>query len=160
MYRESNFLRMLGRRPHARAEIRGNAQHANLHGWVRFYQTEYGVLTVAEISGLPKSEERCQSRVFGFHIHEGSSCTGNAGDVFADVGTHYNPYGCPHPYHVGDLPPLFGSEGYAFSAFLSNRFTVADILGRTVIVHSQPDDFTTQPSGNSGEKIACGEIRA
>ena len=41
---------------------------------------------------------------------------------------------------------------------LINKFTVNEIIGRTVIIHSQPDDFTTQPSGNSGKKIACGEI--
>ena len=40
---------------------------------------------------------------------------------------------------------------------LINKFTVNEIIGRTVIIHSQPDDFTTQPSGNSGKKIACGE---
>ena len=73
--------------------------------------------------------------------------------------THYNPNQCAHPYHAGDLPPLFGSNGYAFEAFLTDRFTVSEVIGRTVIIHSKPDDFSTQPSGNSGEKIACGEIR-
>ena len=51
-------------------------------------------------------------------------------------------------------------NGYAFSAFLTDRFTVKEIVGRTVIMHSSPDDFTSQPSGNAGEKIACGEIVA
>ena len=48
--------------------------------------------------------------------------------------------------------------GFAWMAVLTDRFRVPDILGRTVIVHSQPDDFTTQPSGNAGAKIACGVI--
>jgi len=56
------------------------------------------------------------------------------------------------------LIPLFSNSGYAWSSFLTNRFTVDQIIGRTVIIHSDPDDFTTQPSGNSGKKIACGEI--
>lgn len=42
--------------------------------------------------------------------------------------------------------------------FLTDRFKVDDVIGRTVIIHDKPDDFTTQPSGNSGEKIACGII--
>ena len=71
---------------------------------------------------------------------------------------HYNPLGCPHPYHAGDMPPIFGAAGYAFSAFVTDRFTVRDVVGRSVILHGSPDDFTTQPSGNAGEKIACGEI--
>lgn len=57
------------------------------------------------------------------------------------------------------MPPLFGNDGKAFSAFLTDRFTVKEIVGKTVIIHSSTDDFTTQPSGNSGEMIACGEIK-
>jgi Cu-Zn family superoxide dismutase len=93
------------------------------------------------------------------HIHEGGKCSGNENDPFADAGTHFNPYNCAHPEHAGDLPPLFGNKGYAWSSVLTNRFTVSDVIGRTVIIHSRPDDFTTQPAGNSGEKIACGVIR-
>jgi len=71
---------------------------------------------------------------------------------------HYNPDNLPHPYHSGDMPPLFGNDGTAFSVFLTNRFKIDEIIGRTVVIHAQPDDFTSQPSGNSGEKIACGII--
>ena len=67
--------------------------------------------------------------------------------------------GCEHPNHAGDLPPLFGNNGFALSLFLTNRFTVDEVIGRTIIIHDHPDDFTTQPSGNSGTKIACGVIR-
>jgi len=65
-----------------------------------------------------------------------------------------------HPHHAGDLPPLFGNNGYALSMFLTTRFSVSEIIGRTVILHSAPDDFTSQPAGNSGVKIACGVIVA
>ncbi|MBP3600475.1 MAG: superoxide dismutase family protein [Clostridia bacterium] len=56
------------------------------------------------------------------------------------------------------MPPLFEVNGRAFSVFLTDRFSVPQILGKTVIIHALPDDFTTQPSGNAGEKIACGII--
>ena len=79
-------------------------------------------------------------------------------DPFAGAMSHYNPKGCEHPYHAGDLPPLFGNGGSALSLFLTNRFSVREITGKTVIIHDRPDDFTTQPSGNSGTKIACGVI--
>ena len=57
------------------------------------------------------------------------------------------------------MPPLFSNDGYALQAFLTDRFTVRDIIGRTVILHDEVDDFTSQPAGNAGERIACGVIR-
>ena len=77
----------------------------------------------------------------------------------SDAKAHYNPDNCEHPYHAGDMPPIFGNNGYAFSIFLTNRFWTDEIIGKTVIIHLQPDDFHSQPSGDSGAKIACGEIR-
>lgn len=144
--------------PSAVARMHGDSSHPDLSGTVRFYQTKPGVLIAAEFFGLPAPEGNCSSPIFGFHIHNGTSCTGNSNDPFADALAHDNPGNCPHPYHSGDLPPLFGNNGYAFSLFLTDRFTVREILGKTVIVHAKPDDFTTQPSGNSGNKIACGVI--
>ena len=55
------------------------------------------------------------------------------------------------------LPGVSG--GHAFSVFLTDRFCVKDVIGRTVIIHGGSDDFTSQPAGNAGPKIACGEIR-
>ena len=145
--------------PDAMATVTGSEDYPELGGRVWFYGTEDGVLVVSELWGLPVWESACGNSVFGFHIHEGACCGGNGEDPFADVGGHYNPDGCEHPQHAGDLPPLFGNNGYALSAVLTDRVQLRDILGRTVIVHSSADDFHTQPSGNSGAKIACGEIR-
>lgn len=89
----------------------------------------------------------------------GSSCTGNSIDEFADAKTHYNPNNCLHPYHVGDLPPLIENNGYSYMSVFLNKFKVKDIIGKVIIIHDMPDDFTTQPSGNSGTKIACGIIK-
>ncbi|MCH5324273.1 MAG: superoxide dismutase family protein [Eubacterium sp.] len=148
----------LCRRPDAEAVIIGSEKYPLLCGVLRFYRTGGGVLCAAEISGLPDKDTPCRSGVFGFHIHGGECCSGNADDPFADAEMHYNPENYPHPYHAGDMPPLFSNCGYAFSVFLTDRFSLRDVIGKTVIIHSKPDDFTTQPSGNSGEKIACGRI--
>lgn len=142
----------------AEAIVRGSAAYRNVTGKVTFVQKKDGVIVTADIYGLPQGD--CGGRVFGFHIHEGRACTGNAADPFADTGMHYNPKNCLHPFHAGDLPPLFESDGRAHLSFTTNRFKLSQVLGRAVVIHSSPDDFTTQPSGNSGEKIACGIIKA
>ncbi len=163
MYRDNrhiDLLSVLSRRPFAVADVYGDSKHLEINGNVRFYRSPLGVIVIAEIYGLPAPVGKCESPIFGFHIHEGPECSGNSDDPFSHVMSHYNPGNCEHPHHAGDLPPLFGNNGTAFSAFLTNRFTAEEIIGRTVIIHSNPDDFTTQPSGNSGQKIACGEIRA
>jgi len=147
-------------RPNAFAIIKGDNDHPHIRGTVKFRQTPRGVLVSAEISGLPTRPGRlCEGNVFGFHIHEGKKCSGDNSDPFADAMSHYDPNDCPHPLHSGDLPPLFGNRGYAQMSFLTDRFTVREIIGRVVIIHDQPDDFTSQPSGNSGTKIACGVIK-
>ncbi len=153
-----NLPSLLRRRPDGVSRIRGSEEYKTIGGLVRFWQTEYGVLVVADLTGLPDPGMACETPVFGFHIHSGGSCTGNREDPFADALTHYNPKGCPHPFHAGDLPPLFGNRGRAFLAVLTDRFSVKEIIGRTVIVHGSPDDFTSQPAGNAGHKIACGSI--
>ena len=154
------FTSLTNLSPRAIAIVRGSNAYPGIYGEVRFYQSAYGTLVAAEFTGLPATSGPCGSPIFGFHIHSGTQCTGNFSDTFADALTHYNPYTCAHPYHAGDLPPVFGVNGYGFSMFLTNRFSVGEIIGRTVILHSMPDDFTSQPAGNSGAKIACGRIVA
>lgn len=65
-----------------------------------------------------------------------------------------------HPEHEGDLPPLLSDKGTAWMMVYTTRFFPEEVVGKTVVIHDMPDDFRTQPSGNSGEKIACGEIVA
>lgn len=154
-----SYLSVLRKPPNAVSFINGSAKHEDVKGVVRFYQTKTGVIVIAEIIGLPSSSGDCDDSFFGFHIHSGKSCTGDEDDPFADTLSHFNPLSEPHPCHSGDFPPLLSANGRAFSAFLTGRFTVFDVIGRSVIIHSAPDDFTTQPSGNAGEKIACGIIK-
>lgn len=146
--------------PNATARIRGNESHPQIKGLMQLYQLPQGVLIVVEVMGLPSSKDSCKSGIHGLHIHDGTRCTGNEADPFANAGTHYNPKMCAHPHHAGDLPPLLENQGYAMSVFYTERFRVNEVLGKTVIVHDKADDFTSQPAGDSGNKIACGEIRA
>ena len=144
--------------PNACAQIYGSVTYPEIRGIVRFYQTKSGVLVATEVAGLPYDDVPCGAEIFGFHIHEGAVCAGNATDPFADTDGHYNPRNCLHPDHAGDLPPLFGNQGFAFMTVFTNRFIVDEIIGKTVVIHRHRDDFTTQPSGDSGPKIACGQI--
>ena len=93
-----------------------------------------------------------------FIYTNGTSCTGNKEDDFANAKTHFNPTNCPHPFHLGDLPPLIENNGYAYMSVLVNKFKIKNIIGKVLIIHDMPDNFTTQPSGNSGTKIACGKL--
>ena len=142
----------------AKANIKGGKKYPKINGTVTFKETKNGVIVTAKINNLPKSTDKCKGRFFGFHIHEGTSCTGNESDEFANAKTHLNPTNCPHPFHIGDLPPLIENDGYAYMSVLINKFKIKDILGKVIIIHDSPDDFKTQPSGNSGIKIACGKI--
>ena len=135
----------------AAAHIVGGPTAPHLRGNVLFYQKINYVLVEIHVSGLPNNE----TGFFGLHIHEGGSCSG-AG--FSETGSHYNPSGMQHPIHAGDLPPLLRCNDGAYLAVRTNRFRVQDVIGKTVVIHSGPDDFVSQPAGNAGEKIACGVI--
>lgn len=140
------------KRPAATAVVIGAAMAPLIKGKVNFYQEPGGVLVEVQVSGLPKNE----SGFYGFHIHEGASCSGSE---FSATGSHLDFLDRPHPNHIGDLPPLLSYGGRAYLSVITDRFSIPEIIGRTVVIHSQEDDFHTQPSGNAGEKIACGVIR-
>ncbi len=140
--------------PAAYAKLSGNADHTGLQGIAYFYPVPFGgVLMEIEAYGLPYQAMQ-SSQFYALHIHENGNCT----LPFDKTGNHYNPNNLPHPQHAGDLPPLLGNQGYAYSVFYTDRFKLPDILGRSLIIHSAADDFTTQPSGNAGVKIGCGII--
>jgi Cu-Zn family superoxide dismutase len=104
----------------------------------------------------------------GFHIHEAGDCS--SGDGMSAKG-HFNPLGKPHgpptaaERHAGDLPSLrAGKDGRAKLEVEVDAITVragpASIVGRGLIIHADPDDYKTQPTGNAGARIACGVIKA
>ena len=129
-------------------------------GTVRFTEAAGRVRAHVELAGLAPNSEH------GFHVHDKGDCS--APDA-ASAGGHFNPGGTAHgragatPHHAGDLPSLRTDAAGKVRADLELAgVTLApgpsSIVGRSVLVHRDPDDYTTQPSGNSGPRIACGVI--
>lgn len=141
--------------PDAYADINGNSDYPFLNGKACFYNTGYnGTLVEVEVFGLPDNENKNAKSFYGMHIHENGDCT----PPFDKTGEHYDPYNIHHPMHAGDMPALLGNNGYAYMTFYNERFNICDIINRSIVIHLMPDDFKTQPSGNSGKKIGCGVI--
>ena len=133
----------------------------NVRGTVTFTQAGNKVRVAANVTGLKPNSE------VGFHIHEAGDCS--SGDGMSAKG-HFNPYGKPHGHfgsaerHAGDLPSLKSdANGNASVNFEVDTITVApgpaSIVGRGLIVHVQPDDYRTQPTGNAGARSACAVIK-
>lgn len=132
---------------------------SSVQGTVTFRQQGAVVHVKAEISGLAPNTEH------GFHIHDKGDCSSGDG---MSAGGHFNPNGKPHgpqsaEHHAGDMPSLM-ADGYgnASATFdlhgVSVGGTEPDVVGHGLIVHKDPDDFKTQPTGNSGARLACGVI--
>jgi len=129
-------------------------------GTVTFTQKGDKVTVNAKLSGLAPGAH-------GFHVHEKGDCS--AADA-ASAGGHFNPTNKPHgnpaspDHHAGDMPALVAdaSGNASFQGDLTPMSVgggVTDIVDKAVIVHKDADDYTTQPTGNSGARVACGVIR-
>ena len=145
------------------AHLSGSDLAPDVHGTVKFLSVPDGCWVCAEVFGLPdyKAPTNASPQIgpFGFHIHENDTCGNIHGEnPFEAAGGHWNPSGDPHGNHAGDLPTLIASDGTAKMLFFTNKFSPSDVIGKSVVVHQSPDDYTSQPSGNSGKRIACGSI--
>jgi len=148
----------------AYAMLVAGPDYPDIRGLVTFMDIQGGVMVCADIFGLPpyKPAEGDKAPVgpFGFHIHEKGFCmVGDPAKPFEGCGGHWNPTNEPHGNHAGDFPVLVASNGTARMCFVTGRFSVDDIIGRSVMIHENPDDYRSQPAGNSGKRIACGRIR-
>ncbi len=135
---------------------------SSVTGKVTFAQSGDKVRVTAQLAGLKPNGEH------GFHVHEKGDC--NSGDGMS-AGGHFNPAAKPHgnvhaggERHAGDLPNLKAdSYGNATASFDAAGITVgsgpADIVGKGLIVHRDPDDYKSQPAGNAGPRLACAVIQ-
>lgn len=146
----------------AKANIKGGLLYPEIKGEVIFLQYPKFVEVSVMIHNLPKFErsEGLKIAPFGFHIHNGKNCeVGQINDQFPLVGSHYNPNDQPHGNHAGDFPVLMPlSNGTVMMKFTTDKFKLNEVLGYPVVIHLSPDDYSTEPAGNSGIKIACGTI--
>ncbi|HYK01146.1 MAG TPA: superoxide dismutase family protein [Thermoanaerobaculia bacterium] len=129
-------------------------------GTVNLAQLGNGSVEVsANLRGVPPG-------VHGFHIHEKGDC----GDNGNAAGGHYNPSGTPHgapntdPHHAGDFGNVTAdADGNVNTRFVTRSITVSEgpmtAVGHAIILHANPDDLTTQPTGNAGARIACGVVQ-
>ena len=140
------------------AYIKGSSEYPDITGKVGFKSGSGGTWVDVNVDGLPKYQEatgeKPQIGPHGFHIHE-KPC---GDDDFSEAGPHYDVGGNQHGNHTGDMPSLFSNGGKARMLFFTDKFTPNMIAGRSVVIHLSPDDYMTQPSGESGERIACGTI--
>lgn len=134
----------------AHASIKGNTEYPHICGTAKFYAWAGGTILALELINMPIRDEP-----FAVHVHTGHDCTP---DDFSHAGGHYNPDNKEHPSHAGDLPSVFSENGYVYMVYFTIRFKPQEILGRSVIIHEHHDDYVTDPSGNSGKRIACGSI--
>lgn len=138
---------------HARAVLAA-ASGSDVSGTLSFARTDGGVRITGRIAGLKPGSTH-------FHIHENGDCS--APDA-SSVGGHFNPTHQPHGHHAGDLPnQTADAHGIATVDVLARDVELGtggstDILGRAVIVHAKPDNYTSQPAGDAGARIACGVI--
>ncbi len=145
--------------PAAVADVKPT-QGNTVSGKVQFKQESSDVRVKVDLAGLAPGSQH------GFHVHERGDCS--APDAMS-AGGHFNPDGVGHgsyaqpPHHAGDLPNLIADDkGEVHTSFEVTYLTVGsggtDVAGRSVIIHRDPDDFKSQPAGNSGPRLACGVI--
>src|SRR5205085_5830960 len=129
-------------------------------GTASFTQQGDRVRVSAQLSGLKPNAEHA------FHVHEKGDCSAADG---MSAGGHYNPAAKPHgpqdaDHHAGDMPNLTSDAyGNASASFELKGVAIgsgpADIVGKGLIVHRDPDDYKSQPAGNAGPRVACAVIR-
>jgi len=137
------------------SQVRGNITFTVVNGRVH---------ANGEITGLAPDSEH------GFHIHENGDCSAPDG---SSAGGHFNPAGLAHgsidagPHHGGDMPNLKAdAQGVAkVDTPIATDVNIGgdaafDIVGKGLIVHADPDDYATQPTGNAGARLACAVIAA
>lgn len=129
---------------------------SDVTGMVTFEKAENGSKISADINGLSDKNH-------GFHIHQYGDCSAPDG---SSAGGHFNPDDMKHNSrdagnrHVGDMGNLVGEGNNQITtlSYTDDNIYLEEIIGRGVIIHAGEDDLTSQPSGDAGERIACGVI--
>jgi superoxide dismutase, Cu-Zn family len=142
------------------AEVKLQSQDSKVSGTVHFTEEAGGVHVVADVKGVKPGEH-------GFHLHEKGDCST---PDYKSAGGHFNPAKAPHacdptdPRHAGDFGNItVDKDGNGHLDFTTKALSFEgpnSVLGKAVILHTGVDDCKTQPTGNAGDRLACGVVNA
>jgi len=146
----------------ATATLQGAPTDTDFTGTITFTPDGNGVKIVADLQGVDTDGPH------GFHVHQTGECTHGEGDKhFTSAGGHFNPanaeHACPptEPRHAGDLGNIEVSGGTAHLEATSNLLSLSgpnSVVGKAIILHAKADDCKTQPTGDAGDRLACGVV--
>jgi Cu-Zn family superoxide dismutase len=146
----------------ATATLQGAPEDTDFKGMVTFTPEGNGVRVMVHLEGVD------QAGAHGFHVHETGECTHGEGDKhFTSAGGHFNPTGAEHacpptePRHAGDLGNVEVTDGNGhveISTTLLSLSGANSVVGKAIILHAKADDCKTQPTGDAGDRLACGVV--
>lgn len=154
--KEEKLTEVFSKVSEARADMH-STKMKSISGTVIFEAQDGSLVVKTDLKGLKPNAK------LGFHIHQLGFCEG---PDYKTAGDHYNPGNMKHggpmasEKHKGDMGNLVTDKvGNAKETIVLTDMKLDDLIGKSVLIHEKSDDFKTQPSGNSGARIACGLIR-
>lgn len=146
----------------ATATLQGAPEDTDFKGTITFTPEGDGVRVVAHLEGVDTDGQH------GFHVHETGECThGEGSKHFTSAGSHFNPAGVEHacpptePRHAGDLGNIEVTNGAGHVEASTTLLSLSgpnSVVGKAIILHAKADDCKTQPTGDAGDRLACGVV--
>jgi Cu-Zn family superoxide dismutase len=146
----------------ATATLQGSPEDTDFTGTITVTPEGNGVRLVADVSGVDRDGRH------GFHVHETGECAhGEGSGHFTSAGGHFNPNNAEHTCppaearHAGDLGNIEITNGAGRIDVTTDLLTLSgpnSVVGKAIILHANEDDCQTQPTGNAGDRLACGVV--